>query len=407
MTTRRWPLTWCEISIEALQHNAAALRARLAPGAGLGAVVKSEAYGHGLGLAVTALRGAVDLFCVHTLDEALAVRALAPSARIVQVGPCPPAGVAEAAAAGVEITVSDPAMVEALRTGGWPAPLRVHLKVETGTHRQGLAGEALLAAAARLAATDQIVLQGLSTHFADIEDTLDHGFARGQLAAFDAAAAALEAAGLGRLERHCANSAATLLWPSAHFDFVRAGVACYGLWPSRETWLSVRSAGGDAPTLRPALRWCARVTEVNALAAGAWVGYGRTWRATAPTRLAVLGLGYADGYDRKLSNTAHALLDGLRAPVRGRVCMNLTMVDVTAHGAVAPGDVAVLLGADGHESILSEQLAQWMGTINYEVATRIPHDVPRIAVDVPAACREAFDDAGVPVGLPSGESVAY
>ena len=139
--------------------------------------------------------------------------------------------------------------------------------------------------------------------------------------------------------------------------------------------------GGFLPELRPALTWKARITQVKTVPAGAWVGYGRTYRCTHATRIGVLPVGYHEGYDRRLSNLAHALVGGVRAPVRGRVCMNMAMIDVGDAAEVRAGSVATLLGADGDERVAAEDLARWCGTINYEVVSRIHPVVPRIAVE--------------------------
>ena len=203
---------------------------------------------------------------------------------------------------------------------------------------------------------------------------------------------------------HAANSAAVLLDARTHHDLVRAGISTYGLWPSKETqaaWLEqrlrehksqaprpagdvVQSAGGDdddeVPTLIPVLRWRALLNQVKSVPAGGYVGYGRTYRATHPSRIAIVPVGYHEGYDRRLSNVGHVLVDGVRCPVRGRVCMNMMMVDVTDVPSATMGSVATLLGSDGDETISAEQLAGWMGTIHYEVTSRIHPSVPRISV---------------------------
>jgi alanine racemase len=162
------------------------------------------------------------------------------------------------------------------------------------------------------------------------------------------------------------------------------GIAAYGLWPSRETYVTAlqahaRREDGLLPDLVPALSWRARVAQVKSVASGSFVGYGRTYRATHDCQIAVLPMGYHEGYDRRLSNLGHVLIRGIRAPIRGRVCMNMTMVDVTHVPGVEAGDVATLLGRDGDEQITAEQLAEWMGTINYEVVARIHPALPRRA----------------------------
>ena len=163
-------------------------------------------------------------------------------------------------------------------------------------------------------------------------------------------------------------------------ELVRTGIACYGMWPSTEAYVAALMAGRALVQLRPALAWKTRIVQVRDVPAGEYVGYGRTFRTTHPTRLAILPMGYYDGYDRGLSNLAHVLVHGARAPVRGRVCMNITMVDVTHIPAAASGDEVVLLGSQGDERITAEQMAGWAGSINYEITTRINERIPRIAV---------------------------
>jgi alanine racemase len=400
---RRFPQTWCEVSVEALRHNARTLRTRLRPGSGLGVVVKAEAYGHGLDLVTLALEDLVEVFVVHTVDEGLRVRSLVDK-RVVLVGAATPAGLEAAVRAGLEPTLTHrdalPPLAAAAAAEGREA--RVHLKLETGTNRQGMLPDDLLSLARSISATEGVEVAGISTHFADIEDTLDHSYARSQFQSFSEIGQALAASGLGGVELHCANSAATLLWPETHGAFVRAGISAYGLWPSRETWLStiLASSGSDTPELRPAMTWVAELSQVKDVPSGSFVGYGRTHRTTSRSQLGVVAVGYADGYDRRLSNRAHMLLRGRRVPVVGRVCMNLSMVDVSDVPDAAPGDRAVLLGPSGDERLSSEDLAGWIGTINYEVPTRVALDLPRVAVDVPEELREKLSRGGVPLTPP-------
>jgi alanine racemase len=383
-------LTWCEVSEQALAANLQNLRRRLLRGTQLGVVVKADAYGHGLVLAATSfVKQGAEWLVVDKLAEALTLReaGLAPPLPIYICGRVTPSQARAVARAQADVVVYDAELVQALAAAGREAgrPVAVHLKVESGTHRQGLALEEALALGRLVAATPGVELVGLATHYADIEDTTNHRFAHTQLAAFEQAQAAFAAQGTQVRTVHCANSAATLLWPETHATLVRVGIAAYGLWPSTETWATLlatqrgaSSDGGFVPTLTPALAWRARVAQVKEVPEGAWVGYGRTFRATHPLRLAVLPVGYFEGYDRRLSSLAHVVVHGRRAPVRGRVCMNMTMVDVTHIPEAAPGSVATLLGRDGEEEVSADQLAAWMGTINYEVVSRIHPVVPRI-----------------------------
>ncbi|MCC7075127.1 MAG: alanine racemase [Deltaproteobacteria bacterium] len=367
--------SWREVSASALRHNVTTLRA-LAGTAKLGVVVKADAYGHGLAPTCAAFVDAgADWLIVNFAHEATAARAaVSPELPLYVCGTVFPHDAPALVEARARVVLYDPLVAEALaaasRARGLTTP--VHLKIETGTHRQGLAVADALALAERVRALGGLTLEGVTTHFADIEDSTDHRFAHGQLAALHEAQRALTAAGHAVPMVHAANSAATILDERTRGDLVRVGIAAYGLWPSKETLAAFSERHGRAPpTLRPVLSWRARLAQVKDVPAGAFVGYGRSFRTTRPSRIGVLPIGYHEGYDRRLSNVAHVLVRGLRAPVRGRVCMNMSMVDLSDVPGACAGDVATLLGSDGDERVSAEQLASWMGSIHYEVVARI------------------------------------
>jgi len=342
-------------------------------------VVKSDAYGHGLEIAARAFAGGgADWFCVHAPEEAHRLRAADPATPILILGPTTPDHQADAVAAGFGITVSEPEWLDGLAAAGAACgrPARVHLKVETGTHRQGLLPAEFVAARRRVEADPHLVLDGVSSHFADVEDTTRHEFAREQLDRFTALTADLPPA----VVRHLASSAATILFPSAHFDLVRPGISSYGYWPSRETLASAAERGHGDFVLEPALTWKTRITQLKPVAPGDYVGYGRTHRFETEGRLAVVPVGYADGYPRALSGQAWTLVGGRRCPVRGRICMNLSMIDVTHVPEAALGTEVVLLGTDGRERIEAETFAGWAGSIHYEILARLGRHLDRIPV---------------------------
>ena len=356
-----------EVDTEILRANLAEFRRLVRPPARLMAVVKSDGYGHGLVLAAGAfLAGGADWLGVHSVTEAAALRSAEITAPVLVLGPATTAEAALAADLDCDLVVGSLAALEAAaRAGGG----RVHLKVETGVNRQGLVDSELDAALACLAAAPGLELVGLASHFADIEDTTDHAFAREQRDRFDTWVGRLAAAGHTDLRHHMSCSASTLLWTDSHRDLVRVGISAYGIWPSRETRVAARSAGREDLNLRQAVTWKVRVAQVRPVPAGQTVGYGRTWLAPVDSRIAVLPVGYADGYPRSLSGGAHVLIRGCRAPVCGRICMNLCMVDVTRIEGATAGDEAVLLGRQGDDAITTEQMADWLGTITYEVLT--------------------------------------
>ncbi len=374
-------LTWCEVDGEALAHNIRLFRKHLGPRPLLAPAVKSNGYGHGLTIAARAfLRGGADWLCVHSLDEARALRAEGIGAPIYVFGPLGPWELDEAVALSLRLVTYTHEQVQRLATLRPPTGerVRLHLKVETGNHRQGLPLPELIELAREVTRHPHLEIEGLSSHFANVEDTTDHSYAERQMRLFHEAYEALSALGARPPLRHIANSAAALLWPERVMELARVGVSAYGLWPSKETRGVAVGLWSQALALRPALTWKARVAQVKQVGEGESVGYGCTFTTTRPSVIAVVPVGYYEGYDRGLSNLSHVLVRGRRAPVRGRVCMNMMMVEVTDIPGVCLGDEVVLLGAQGGERVSAEQLAGWAGTINYEVVARIAGHLPRI-----------------------------
>lgn len=215
-----------------------------------------------------------------------------------------------------------------------------------------------------------VEIQGASTHYANIEDTTDSSFAVEQLAAFYRAAEILEKEGVNVLLRHTACSAATILFPETHFNMVRLGISMYGLWSSKETKAVAKNKNSEF-NLRPVLTWKTIVAQIKNIAAGTPVGYGLTERVGRDSKIAILPVGYYDGYDRKLSSVGNVLIRGKRCKVLGRICMNMVIVDVTDLERIELEDEVVLLGRQGREEVSADDLAGKIGTINYEVVTRI------------------------------------
>lgn len=332
------------------------------------AVVKADGYGHGASLAARAfLAGGADLLGVHSVTEAAALRDDGVDAPILVLGPATIAECAAAADLDLELTVGSLDACTQVAAAGRPA--RVHLKVETGVNRQGLVEHELHRALESLGSAPQVEIVGVSSHFADVEDTTDHSFAESQMSRFRQWRRLLGAAGHPDLAAHMSCSAAVLVWDRTHADIARVGVSAYGIWPSRETRVAAGARGRAEVRLEPALTWRVRISQVREVPEGESVGYGRTWKAMTDSRIAVLPVGYADGWPRALSGRGHVLIGGKRAPLVGRVCMNLCMADVTHVPGAAAGDDAVLLGRQGDEVITAETLADRLGTIAYEVLT--------------------------------------
>lgn len=375
--------SWVEIDVAALRRNVAAFRARLRPGTRFMAVVKSDAYGHDARLcAPAALAAGADWLGAGGLGEAVSLRRLVgPEVPILTLNPVPTPDLETAVEHDIRVMVSDPQALPMLARAAQRLGTvsRVHLKVETGTHRQGLPAERVVELAREAARTSGLEFEGLATHFADIEDTTDHEFATAQRLEFERCVRVLEAEGQRPRIRHTACSAAAILFPETHGDLARSGIGIYGLWPSRETRVSARERGLKEFELHPVATWKCLVAQIQEVPVGGYVGYGRTWRATRPSRIAILPVGYYEGYDRGLSGRGHVLIAGRRAPVTGRICMNMTMVDVTDIPDARPGGTAVLMGSSGEETLRAEDLAAWAGTIHYEIVARIHPALPRLS----------------------------
>lgn len=376
---------WIELSREAYVHNLAFFRRLLGPDRELCVVVKANAYGHGMvEIAGMARGGLVDSFAVHSLEEAAVLRRMGVKEEILVMGYTPRSRLAEILELDLRTVVYDAATLEELDrlavASGRKA--KVHVKVEAGTYRQGVEGPELERVLAGLKRATACEAEGVYTHFANIEDTTRHDFARAQMEAFDSALKLAESMGVRFGKIHSACSAAALLFPETYGSMVRLGISQYGLWPSRQTYLSYRLLHPEEKGngLQPVLTWKCRISQIKEVPAGRYVGYGCTYLTTRPSRLAVLPVGYSDGYDRALSNVGYVLVKGRRAQIRGRVCMNLIMVDVTDIPGVAPQDEVVLLGGQDGACVSVDDVAELVGTINYEVVSRILPTIPRLVV---------------------------
>lgn len=372
-----------EVSRAALVHNIREFRRLVGRKRKFLAVVKANAYGHGLHeVAGIAVSEGVDWLGVNSVDEGAALRQVGVKIPILVLGYVPLARLEEAVARDLRLTVYNRETVRrlgalAVRLG---KSIRLHVKVETGTWRQGVDPKDLGAFVRDVRRRPGLVVEGLSSHFANIEDTTKHDYPQRQLKIYRSACRKIEAGGLRIPLKHMSCTASTILFSEPGFNLARVGIGLYGLWPSKETYLSCLLDKKEPLSLEPVLSWRARIAQIKKVPAGADIGYGCTYRTTRPTVLAVVPVGYFDGYDRGLSNTAHVLVRGRRAPVRGRVAMDFLMADITDVPAVKLEDQVTLLGADGRERITAEDLASLSGTISYEILTRINPLVPRIVI---------------------------
>ena len=356
------------VDLGAVERNCAMLKRRLGDAA-LCAVVKADGYGHGAtSCARAALAGGATWLAVATAAEAAALREDGIRDRVLVMGALTGTELEIALGADADVVAWREEFVRAVDVAARERPARVHVKLDTGMGRLGTRDpDEARRVVGDIESSTRMGLAGVMTHLATADEP-DSPFFEEQLERFRPFAHELKRAH-PECVVHAANSAAVLRSGAAHFDMARCGIAVYGLDPFGED-----SARRE---LEPALALGSYVAEVKALQAGDSAGYGRTWSATADTRIAVLPIGYGDGYRRGLSNTAEVLIRGRRFPVVGTISMDNVTVEV-ADAEVAVGDAATLIGADGGERVSAEQLARLLGTINYEVTCGISARVPRV-----------------------------
>ena len=357
------------IDLAALRQNVRLLKASLPAGTMLMAVVKADAYGHGiLQTAHHALKAGADWLAVARSGEGEVLRQAGVSAPILVLGASSDGEIAQGVMQNLTLTVCSTAKLRDLQreAARQNRIARMHLKLDTGMGRIGARTEQevddILAA---LQECPNVRMTGVFTHFADA-DGEDEAYTRQQLARFEQLIRRLP----DGLIRHCANSAAIHRFPEAAMDMVRAGISMYGNPP----------VPTDMP-LRPVMDWRTAVTFVKDVHAGEKISYGCTFTAEKPMRLATVACGYGDGYHRSASGTAEVIIHGRRVPVVGRICMDQMMVDVTGIDDVKPGDEAMLMGRQGDEVITPDELGAWAGTIGYEVLLGATDRVYRLWVN--------------------------
>ena len=368
-------VTKAYISLAALKHNLDQVRLLVGDDVRIMPIVKANAYGHGLVPVCSALfRFGVDYFGVATLDEGLTVKAAVPKARVILLGGSLPDQAGAIVDAGLVPVVYDLGQAYALdhEAGRRGRTLPVHLKVDTGMTRLGVRYDEALAVAETMGRLRNVALVGVMTHLATA-DVQDSSFVMTQLDRFDFF---LSSSGLiGKVVAHAANSSALMRYPRSHYDMVRPGIMLYG----------VTSSGASPPgvSLKPVMRLVSRVIRIAECRPGESVGYGQTFVAPRPMRIAVVPIGYADGYSYALSNSAEVLIRGARCPVVGRVSMDMITVALKESSNVGVGDEVVILGSQNSESITINELAFIAKTIPYEIFCNLSDRIDRIYVDEP------------------------
>ena len=374
--------TYAQVDLGAIRHNLRALRALLAPRVKVLGVVKADAYGHGAARVARTLQDAgIDMLAVALVEEGVLLRRAGIRAPILVMGTLPADDMDAALAHNLRVTVADLATAAALQRRATARRRRavVHLKIDTGMSRMGFRPEEAAAAARTVAAMKRLVVEGAYTHFAcaDEDGHLPAGRQAGeatgrQLARLRRALAAMRDAGVRPPLVHAANSSALITMPAAHFNMVRPGLALYGVRPCPAA-AKVR--------LTPALTLKTQVAHLKAVRPGEGVSYGHRWKAKRNTLLGLLPIGYADGYPRALWRRGKVRVAGRLCPIRGVICMDATLVDLTAVADPHVGMPATLIEADPAGPLSAESLARLCGTIPYEILTGIGSRVPRMYAD--------------------------
>ena len=358
------------INLKAIEHNITEIRKKVGTRRDLLAVVKANGYGHGaIEVSRVALRSGASCLGVALPEEGGQLRKAGIDVPILVLGLIQPEEAAKVVDFRLGQNVNSLELVEALNQEAGKASIRihVHIKVDTGMSRIGIKPEETLAFVRKIQQYTNLHLEGIFSHFS-CADEVDLTFARKQLQVFNSLVREIEAAGIHIPKKHFANSAAILVLPEAYLDLVRPGISIYGLYPSPEVRRTI--------PLQPAMTFKTKIAFLKSVPAGTPISYGRTHHTQGDTRVATLAVGYADGYSRLLSNRGSVRIKGRRAPVIGRVCMDMIMVDVSAIPEVRPGEEVILFGED--PSV--EEIAQKTGTINYEILCGISQRVPRIYI---------------------------
>lgn len=352
-------LSWININLDAVRNNLEKIRDNIEPETKIIAVIKSNAYGHGLvEIARTVWAAGADTLAVADVDEGIQLRIAKIRAPILVLGYTQPSEYQRVIEHGLQITLFNREDVTTLAktASSSHAPLRVHIKIDTGLHRLGVNPNDVADFARAIKQEPYLILEAIYSHFADSENT---AYSREQVKELQSALFLLQQGGFEELPPvHMASSTSISKYPEAHFDAVRPGAALYGI-------------AGGLPGLGPVLKWSTKIVQVKRVSEGSFVGYGLTHKTQRIASLAVLPVGYADGYPRSLSNKAEVLFNGKRVKVVGTIGMNMTVVDVTGLNAKV-GDQVVLIGQSLGDIIRVEDLAKWASTNPREIITRIP-----------------------------------
>lgn len=370
--------SWIEIDQESLCVNFDTFStfsgvSKLAP------VVKSNAYGHGLEQVFHCLsQKGPQWYCVNYASEARKLRELGFRGKILIVGPCFKDDFEWGFESDAHCFLGSQEQYQVWKQ--LKNKPKVHIKIDSGMSRQGFREPEWTDIAKQLEPYRDLVY-AVCTHFSNVEDVLDQDFALHQLKQVKSAAEIFTKSGFAT-DCHAASSASSLILPESRMDLCRVGISMYGYWPSSQTRLSYLNIYDKLCELRPSLTWKTKIAIKKTIDEGDYIGYGNSFRANKKMDIAVLPVGYNEGFPRIAgSKQSYVLADGKRCPIVGRICMNMMMVDVTHTEHLKAGDEVVLIGAQGEENITSQQLAEWSETIHYELLTNLNPNIPRVIVE--------------------------
>ncbi len=364
--------TWAEVDLGAFRHNFKQISRKLTKGVSLLPVVKADAYGHGMEeIARTSLSCGAKLLGVANIEEGIFLRKRGIKAPILILGSVYPlSNFAYILRYKLSPTICSVQASEELSKIAKirRQEARVHIKVDTGMGRIGISAENAAGLVKRVVQLPGIIVEGIFTHLAAADS--DYEFTMEQIRKFQSVIDELKRDNINIKYKHAANSTAILRYSGAHFNLARPGISLYGLVPFEGAEKEI--------DLKPVMQLKTRIVFVKRVKKGTSVSYGRTWKAESDSIIGTLPIGYADGYNRLLSNKGEVLIRGKRIPIVGRVCMDMCMVDITSLPEVKVGEEVVLIGSQGKERITADEIAKLIGTISYEVVCAISKRVPRI-----------------------------
>ncbi len=366
--------TWTEIDLSAMAHNMRVIRENTNKAAEIMAVIKANAYGHGMEQAYRILReNGADCFAVATLQEAIDLRGCGATEPILILGYVQPEAISSLLNFDIMPTVFDAAVAERFGIAAAQAgkKLRVHIKVDSGMSRLGFSAlegfaEETVQAIRKISEMGSVEIDGVFSHLS-CADT-DRAYTKLQFQRFMAVCDTLQAQNVQIGKRHICNSAGIVLEPEMHLDMVRPGIILYGLHPDKTTYGKIN--------LKPAMRWYARITNIKTVKAGTPVSYGNTYIAEQDMRIGTVCVGYADGYSRSLSGKVKMIAGGVPVKQIGRICMDQCMIDLTDVHTIDVGDPVLLMGAEA--CVTADAMAEMLGTINYEIVCDVGARVPRV-----------------------------